>query len=80
MEAVQQTQTIVKNVQAEADSMQEYDRMVAEADTSGPGNPLGRPKMSDRATGLEDTPLDVVHALNLIYVCCHATPCLRVLL
>ena len=69
MEVVQQTQIIVENVQAEADSMQDYDRMMAEAAASEPGDPLGRPGTSDGAT----SPEDVVHALNLtdVLLSCH---------
>ena len=37
MEVVQQTQTIVKNVQAKAKSMQKYERMMMEAAASTPG-------------------------------------------
>ena len=65
MEVVQQAQTIVENVQAGADSMQERERMRADAGAFAPGDSPGRLEMDDAAAGPEDTPLDVVQDLDL---------------
>ena len=51
MEVVQEAQTIVENVQAGADSMQERERMRADAGASAPGDSPGRPEMDDAAAG-----------------------------
>ena len=73
MEVVQQTQTIVENVQPKADSMQECEIMMVEVAASAPKNLPGRPEMDDGAAGPEDTPQDVVQDLNLtdVLLLCH---------
>jgi hypothetical protein len=73
MEVVQQTQTIVEDVQAGADSMQECERLVAEVALSASGDSPATPEMDDGATGPNDTPLDVVQDLNLtdVLLSCH---------
>lgn len=70
MEVVQQTQTIVENVQAEADSMQEREGMAA---ASVPGDSPAGLEMDDDAAGPDDTPLDAVQDLNLtdVLLSCH---------
>ena len=74
MKVVQQAQTIVENVQAGANSMQERERMMADAGASIPGDSPGRPEMDDAAAGPEDTPLDAIQDLNLtdVLLLCHA--------
>jgi len=73
MVVVQQTQTIVEDVQAGVDSMQERERLVAEVALSAPGDSPATPEMDDGAAGPEDTPLDVVQDLNLtdVLLLCH---------
>ena len=73
MEVVQQTQTIVENVQTEAISMYKHERMMAQATASVLGDRPSRPEMNDGAMGPKDTPVDVVHDSNLIDVLlsCH---------
>ena len=77
VKAVRQTQSIVENMQAEADSMQDHERMVAEVVASRPENPPDTLERSDGATGLEDTPLDALHALHLIDVLLSCHPLFR---
>jgi hypothetical protein len=73
MEVVQQTQTILDEVQAVPDSMAERESLVAETAPSEPGDPPGTPEPDDGAGGPEDTPIDVVQDLNLtdILLSCH---------
>ena len=73
MEVVQETQTIVEDVQAGVDSMQERERLVAEAVAAAPGDPPDTPEMDDGAAGPEDTPLHAAQDLNLtdVLLSCH---------
>ena len=73
MEVVQETQTIVEDVQAAADSMQEHDIFTANAAACAPGDSPGIPETCEGAAGPEDAPLDAVQDLNLsdVLLSCH---------
>ena len=73
VEVVQETQTIVENVQAEADSIHEREKMMAEATASPHGDSSGRAEMDDGTVGPDDTPLDAVQDLDLtdVLLSCH---------
>ena len=74
MEAVQQIQTIVENVRAESNSMHEHEKIMVKGTTSAPEDRPRRPAMSNEAMGLENTPANVVHDLNLTYVLLSCQP------
>ena len=73
LHVVQQTQTMVENVQAQPDSIAEHDRVAADNDASAPFSPPATPEMFEEGTGPRDIPLDVAEDLNLteVLLSCH---------
>ena len=73
MEVVQQTQNIVENVQAVADSMEEHSQAMADSSAQSPTNLDATATATDGESTPTGTPLDVAEDLNLadVLLSCH---------